>query len=87
MGLKKLGARLADYRARLDAGKASKIEPEHVSTVLSKLRKKEADLIERIANASCASEQERLQRKLEIAREQIERADWLLVQLETEPRQ
>lgn len=84
MGLQKLAAKVAEYKTRLEEGKASKIEPKHVAKVLSKLRKKESDLVERIANAGGASDRDRLLLKLEIARDQIGKAQWLLEQLETE---
>ena len=35
MGVKKLAAKVADYKQRLEDGKASKIEPDHVEKVLA----------------------------------------------------
>jgi len=77
MRLKKLAAKVAEYQDRLAAGHASKIEPEHVERVLEKLRRKEADLRARFASDPVDAECEDLQHKLKVAREHIERAEWL----------
>ena len=81
MGLKKLAAKVADYNDRLDSGKASKIKPGHVRKVLEKLHKKESSLIDELAEAENDKAKARLERKLEIAREHIARAEWLLGQI------
>lgn len=78
MGLKKLAAKVAAYKERLEAGTASKIEPQHVEKVLDKLRKKEAELAEKVETTESADDRERVERKLAIAREQVARAQWLL---------
>lgn len=78
MGLKKLAAKVADYRARLEDGKASEIKPDHVRKVLEKLRHKEADLEEKLEKADGDEDRERLTRKLEVAQQQIRHAEWLL---------
>jgi len=78
MGLKKLAAKVAEYQKRLEAGKAQKIEPEHVEKVLDKLRRKEADLLSRMATETDADERAELDRKLRVAREHISRAEWLI---------
>jgi hypothetical protein len=81
MRLKKLAAKVADYRERLEEGKASRIEPRHVEKVLKKLRKRKVELEERVATESDGEHKDRLHRKLEIAREQISRAEWLLAEI------
>ncbi|RBI83993.1 hypothetical protein DRV85_13310 [Rhodosalinus halophilus] len=78
MGLKKLAEKVAEYQQRLEAGKAQRIAPEHVEKVLDKLRRKEADLLARIAAEPDAEERADLDRKLRVAREHISRAEWLL---------
>jgi len=78
MGLKKLAAKLVEYQDRVDAGKARKIEPEHVRKVLDKLRRKEARLADDLAGASDKDVREDLERELNIARQHIARAEWLL---------
>lgn len=77
MGLKKLAAKVAEYQERLAAGHARKIEPEHVERVLEKLRRKEADLQARLAADPEDAEREEFEHKLKVAREHIERAEWL----------
>jgi predicted nucleic acid-binding Zn-ribbon protein len=81
MGLKKLAGKLADYQERLEAGKARTIEPAHVEKVLDKLRRKEADLLYRIAAETDGEERADLERKLGVAREHVSRAEWLLAEL------
>ena len=81
MGLKKLAAKVEDYNARLESGKASKIKPSHVEKVLQKLRVKAAELEAEIASATSADKKDRLEGKLAIARTHIDRAEWLLKEL------
>ena len=81
MGLRKLAGKLADYQERLEAGKARTIEPAHVEKVLDKLRRKETDLLSRIAAETDEEERAELDRKLGVAREHIGRAEWLLAEL------
>ncbi|MDJ0639420.1 MAG: hypothetical protein QNJ20_11340 [Paracoccaceae bacterium] len=78
MGLKNLAAKVAEYDKRLENGKASKIKPSHVEKVLEKLRNKSDELGEEIASASSPQKRARLERKLEVAMAQQERAEWLL---------
>lgn len=78
MGLKKLAAKVIDYNERLESGRSSKIEPDHVQKVLDKLQKKAAELETEIATAKSPDKKARLERKLEIARTHVERAKWLL---------
>ena len=82
MGLKKLAGKLSDYNARLERGKAEKIEPDHVEKVLAKLRKKTDQLDAAIASEKNADKKARLQRKLGIAREHVARGEWLMTQIE-----
>ena len=77
MGLKKLAGKLEDYRQRLEAGKASKIKPDHVEKVLGKLDRKIAELEAALEAEERADRRERLDGKLRIAREQRDRAEWL----------
>ena len=82
MGLKKLAEKLSDYNARLERGKAKKIKPDHVQKVLEKLRKKSSELEAEIALEDKEEKKARLRRKLSVAREHMERAEWLLTQIE-----
>lgn len=82
MGLKKLAEKLSDYNARLERGKAKKIKPDHVQKVLEKLRKKSSELEAEIALEDKEEKKARLRRKLNVAREHMERAEWLLTQIE-----
>lgn len=81
MGLKKLTAKVADYKLRLEKGQTSEIRPDHVHKVLTKLQKKEADLETRLAAETDPADRKRLAGKLTVAREQIARAQWLLEEL------
>ena len=81
MGLKKLAAKVEEYNARLESGKASKIKPSHVEAVLQKLRSKLTKLEAEIATATSADKKARLEGKLAIAQTHIERAEWLLKEL------
>lgn len=78
MGLKKLAEKVAEYNERLESGKANKIKPEHVKRVLEKLQKKSAELTAELASPHSPEKRARLARKLEVARAQEERAEWLL---------
>ena len=81
MGLKKLAAKVEEYNARLESGKASKIKPSHVEAVLQKLRSKLTKLETEIATSTSADKKARLEGKLAIAQTHIERAEWLLKEL------
>lgn len=81
MGLKKLAAKVADYNERFERGKASKIKPSHVEKVLAKLRKKSAELSADLISAKSAEKKGRLEKKLEVAATQIDRAEWLLEEI------
>ena len=81
MGLKKLARKVAAYQERVEAGKARTIGPGDVGKVLDKLRRKEAELVARIAAETDGEERADLDRKLRVAREHIRRAEWLLAEL------
>jgi len=81
MGLKKLAGKLVDYKQRYERGQAEKIKPKHVSKVMDKLTKKVSDLEAEISSAKSADKQARLKTKLKIAREHVERAEWLMKQI------
>lgn len=82
MGLKKLTEKLADYKERLERGKTEKIKSDHVRKVLAKLRKKSAELEAELSTETKAAKKERLARKLDVARDQVSRAEWLLREIE-----
>ena len=82
MGLKKLTEKISDYNERLERGKANKIKPGDVEKVLEKLRAKEAELAEDLERTEDPEHTERLTRKRAVARQQIERAEWLIRQLD-----
>ncbi|MHA6265221.1 hypothetical protein ACXYMO_18615 [Arenibacterium sp. CAU 1754] len=82
MGLKKLGEKIAEYKERLEHGKASQIKPNHVEKTLEKLRKRSGELEAEIATTENPDKKVRLKKKLEIAIQQIERAEWLLNEIE-----
>jgi hypothetical protein len=81
MGLKKLAEKVVEYNERLENGKASKIKPGHIDKIISKLRRKSAELEAEIASANSPEKRERLEKKLAVARTHIERAEWLLKEL------
>ncbi len=82
MGLEKLAAKVVDYNARLERGEASKIKPDDVGKVLGKLKKKAVELEAEIAAAPAEDKKARLQKKLKVAQAHIERAEWLLENLD-----
>ena len=77
MGLGSTVEKLDKYFKRLEEGKAQKIKPSHVEKAIKKLKSKEELLIAEIAETEKASKRERLKRKLDLVREQQERALWL----------
>ena len=81
MGMKKLAAKVDDYNARLESGKASKIKPGHVEKVLEKLRKKSVELEEELAATTSAEKKARLRKKLQIANAHIQRGEWLMSEI------
>lgn len=81
MGFKKLAEKVADYNERLELGKAEKIRPGHVEQVIEKLRKKTRELEAEIEKEKRPEKKSRLEGKLKIAREHVERAEYLLQQV------
>ena len=77
MGLKKLAAKVADYKERLESGTAHKVKPADVEKVLEKLRRKSLELETEIAATGSPEKRARLEKKLEVARTQEARAEWL----------
>jgi hypothetical protein len=82
MGLKKLAEKVVEYNKRFERGKAEKIKPGHVEKVLVKLRKKSNDLKADIASAENPDKKARLANKLDVANTHIERAEWLLKEID-----
>lgn len=78
MGLGKSIDKLDDYYDRLAQNKVSKITPDHVDKVLAKLRGKENLLLAEIEGAQKVAKKVRLESKLAVVREQIQRGQWLL---------
>lgn len=81
MALERTVEKLDDYFERLNAGKAQKIEPSHVDKVIKKLIAKEQQWQEELAETEKTSKKERLERKLALVHEQLERANWLKSQI------
>ncbi len=81
MGLEKLAAKVIEYNARLESGKASKIKPDDVKKVLKKLRKKSATIQSEIDGATSPEKKSQLQNRLGIAQAHIARAEWLLKEI------
>jgi hypothetical protein len=82
MALSDQAEKLAEYRARLEAGHADRISPEHVDRVLGKLEAKRAKLTAKLTASTSEAEHERLRRKLAKSEALIEQARWLRGQLE-----
>ena len=76
--MKKLAAKVAAYYERLEQGKAHKIKPSHVHKVMDKLRAKEDALLSEIEVARTNADRLRFELKLQVAREHIQRAEYLL---------
>ncbi len=85
MGLKKYADKLDDYFKRLTLGKAKKIKPSHVETVIRKLRAKKQQLQDEIEKTAKESKKLRLERKVLIANEHIKRAEMLLAEIGRSP--
>lgn len=81
MGLESVIEKLDKYFKRFDKGKAQKIKPAHVEKVIDKLEAK-ADLLRaELAETEKESKKSRLERKLDMVREQQKRARWLKKEL------
>jgi hypothetical protein len=81
MGIAHSTEKLDKYFTRLDKGKSQNIKPAHVEKVIQKLRNRETMLLAEIEEATKDSKKKRLKGKLKTAREQIERAEWLLKEI------
>ena len=81
MGIKKCSEKLNEYFERLDNKKADRIKKSHVEKVIRKLEAKRDQLTADRDSASKPSKKERLQSKINVANEQIERANWLLKEI------
>ena len=77
MGLESAIGKLDKYFKRLKKGKAQKIKPAHIEKVVRKLETKAQNLTAEIAETEKDSKKQRLERKLEMVREQQKRARWL----------
>lgn len=77
MGLETAVEKLDKYYKRLDKGKAEKIKPSHVEKVIRKLETKEALLLIEQSETEKPSKLDRLENKLDMVRDQLERARWL----------
>lgn len=84
MALETTIEKLDKYYDRLEKGKVQKIKPDHVRKVTRKLKAKEAILLAEIEETAKASKVERLDRKLKLVREQLDRAQWLLDKISSE---
>ena len=77
MGLEKTVEKLDKYFERYERGKARKIKPAHVDKAIRKLQVKEELLLAEISETDKESKIDRLNRKLDLVREQQSRAVWL----------
>jgi hypothetical protein len=78
MGLESAVEKLDKYFKRLDTGKAQKIKPQSVEKVIRKLEAKADLLRSEHAQTDKGTKKHRLERKLDLVREQQDRARWLL---------
>lgn len=81
MGLESTTEKLDKYFRRLEKGKVQKIKPDHVEKVIGKLEAKAVLLQSEIDAADKSDKKLRLKRKLELVREQQERARWLQAEI------
>ena len=86
MGLTKISQKLDSYFSRLEDGKAAKIKPSHVEKVIAKLRSKQQLLKDEISDPVNLSKKERLESKLSVVGDQIERGEWLLDKIGSDPK-
>lgn len=85
MKLSKSAEKLDKYYERLNKGKAEKIKPDHVEKVIRKLKTKEELLRRETDESENELKKARLEGKLHTAREQINRAEWLLEKIRSAP--
>lgn len=77
MGLESAIEKLDKYFKRLEKGKVQKIKPSHVDRVIQKLEAKVQLVQAELAETDKETKKQRLEQKLEMIREQQERANWL----------
>lgn len=77
MGLERATEKLDKYFKRLQTGKAQKIKPSHVEKIVGKLQAKADALQADLEECEKPEKRQRLMRKLELVREQQDRAKWL----------
>lgn len=77
MGLDNTIEKLDKYFKRLENGRVQKIKPSHVDKVIDKLEAKAELLLVELSEANTETKKRRLQNKLEMVREQQDRARWL----------
>ena len=81
MGLNKIIERLDKYQKRLADGKAEKNKPRHIEKAIAKLTTKEAALTAELEDTTKPEKRERLESKLLVIQEQIDKARWLQKQI------
>ncbi len=84
MELEKSVEKLDKYFGRLEKGKARKIKPTHVEKIIRKLNARMEILLDEVAEAEKDEKKARLAGKLDTVKEQIERAQWLLKEIDSE---
>lgn len=82
MALKKTIEKLNDYQTRLKDKKAYLIKPSHVIRIIEKLKAKDRALVEDIAATHKPDKKVRLEEKRKVVHAQLERAEWLLQEIE-----
>ncbi|WP_191285688.1 hypothetical protein [Aliiroseovarius zhejiangensis] len=81
MGLESTTEKLDSYFARLEQGKAQKIKPTHVEKIMQKLESKAAALRSDLEETTKEPKKQRLQQKIDLVNEQLDRARWLREQI------
>lgn len=84
MAHEKLAEKLGAYFARLGEGRAHKIKPSDVEKVIEKLRKRRDEL--RSQAEASPDKAERMAQKITVAEDLLARAEWLLEQINGDPR-
>ena len=77
MGLKSIVKRLDKYQERVAEGKAEKIKPQHIKKAIEKLMAKETQLVVELQDATKPEKRKRLEHKISVIHEQIDKAKWL----------
>ena len=77
MGLRSIVKRLGKYQERLAEGKAEKIKPRHIKKAIEKLMAKETQLAVELQDATKPEKRKRLEHKISVIHEQIDKAKWL----------